>query len=60
MYLNFLWGPKKNSVGGGEGGGKSGGRKERVDQGWILLRDLRDYIIDNLEKCRQYSPGNTV
>ena len=29
-------------------------------QGWILLRDLRDYLVDNLEKFRQSSPGTTV
>ena len=29
-------------------------------QGWIFLRDLRDYLIDNLDKFRQSSPGNKV
>ena len=29
-------------------------------QRWIFLRDLRDYLIDNLDKFSQSSPGKTV
>ena len=29
-------------------------------QGWIFLRDLWDYLVDNLEKFRQSSSGNTI
>ena len=29
-------------------------------QRWIFLRDLPDYLIDNLEKFGQSSPGNKV
>ena len=32
----------------------------RYRHGWILLRDLRDYLVDNLDKFRQSSPGNTA
>ena len=32
----------------------------RHDQGWIFLQDLRDYLIDNLDKFRQSSPGNKL
>jgi hypothetical protein len=32
----------------------------RYAQGWILLQDLRDYLIENLEKFRQSSAGNTA
>ena len=35
-------------------------KHNRYIQGWILLWDLRDYLVDNLERFRQSSPGNTV
>ena len=40
--------------------GEMGGDKVGDKQGWIFLRDLRDYLIDNLDKFRQSSPGTKV
>ena len=35
-------------------------KKYVCKQGWIFLRDLQDYLLDNLDKFRQSLPGNKV